>query len=193
MTDYYNTASSVDEYIKLAKDVNGLELIAQMKAILPIGSDVLEIGTGPGTDWKILNEDYTVVGSDNSTEFLNRLIANNPSGDFLKLDAITLITEKKFDGIYANKVLHHLRNDELAKSVSAQFNLLNPKGIVCLSFWKGKGDEVYNGMYVNYHEAADLESFFKDSFDIISLQPYKEFEENDSLLLLARRKDFLVK
>ena len=89
-TEYYNTKESVEEYIQLAKDVNGGALIEKLKSYLPSNSSVLEIGTGPGTDWKILNKDFTVVGSDNSAEFLNHLASANPSGKFLQLDATTL-------------------------------------------------------------------------------------------------------
>ena len=71
--EYYKTKESVDEYIRLAKDVNGGELIEQLKEVLPPNSMLLEIGSGPGTDWRILNKTYNVIGSDNSTKFLNHL------------------------------------------------------------------------------------------------------------------------
>ena len=64
--EYYKTKESAAEYIRLAKDVNGGELIEKLKEFLPSNSIVLEIGSGPGSDWNILNEDYEVVGSDNS-------------------------------------------------------------------------------------------------------------------------------
>ena len=58
MTEYYKTKESVEEYILLAKDVNGQELINQLEKYLSKNSRILEIGSGPGTDWKILNEKY---------------------------------------------------------------------------------------------------------------------------------------
>ena len=61
--EYYKTKESVEEYIKLAKDVNGRQLIEKLEQILIANSILLEIGSGPGTDWKILNESYNVVGS----------------------------------------------------------------------------------------------------------------------------------
>ena len=78
---------------ELAKDVNGGELIENLKQHLPTNSTVLEIGSGPGTDWKILQEIYSTIGSDNSDEFLTHLTQQNPEGEFLKLDAATLITQ----------------------------------------------------------------------------------------------------
>ncbi len=141
--DYYKTKESVSEYIKLAKDVNGKALIEKLKRILPLNSSLLEIGTGPGSDWNILNNSYKAIGSDNSPEFLNRLIGKNPKGEFLELDAATLITNRQFDGIYSNKVLHHLKTKELENSISRQHKILNPSGIICHSFWKGEGSEIF--------------------------------------------------
>ena len=76
--EYYNTKESVDEYIKLAKGFNGAHLIKKFEKVLSPNSTVLEIGSGLGSDWEILNESYNVVGSDNSTEFLDYLIIENP-------------------------------------------------------------------------------------------------------------------
>ena len=186
--DYYKTKESVDEYIKLAKGVNGSELIAKMKEYLPSNANLLELGTGPGTDWNILKQDFNVVGSDNSQEFLNHLISKNPKGKFLELDAITLITKEKFDGIYSNKVLHHLKDNELKDSIKRQNEILNKNGIICHSFWKGKGFEIFKGLFVNYHEEENLKNFFTNYFEILSINSYAEFEEGDSLLLIGKKK-----
>ena len=186
--DYYKTEESVQEYITLAKDVNGRALIEKLKQVLPKKSSLLEIGSGPGTDWNILNETYTVTGSDNSTEFIKHLTTANPDGTFLELDAITLETDMTFDGIYSNKVLHHLKDDELKTSVEQQYNILNPGGIICHSFWKGEGSEIFKGLFVNYHEEVSLRKFFEPSFELLSITAYKEFDDNDSLLLIAKKK-----
>jgi len=187
-SNYYNTKESVDEYIKLAKDVNGAQLIEKLKKILNSGSLVLEMGSGPGSDWKILSGHYRVIGSDNSTEFLNRLIIDNPNGEFVNLDAITLTTDKKFDGIYSNKVLHHLKDKELESSIIRQYKILHHNGIICHSFWKGTGTEIHKGIFVNYHTDSDLKNIFDKYFDILILEEYKEFEDNDSILLIGKKK-----
>lgn len=186
--DYYKTKESVDEYVKLAKGVNGKQLIEKLEQVLPPNSVLLEIGSGPGTDWKILNKSFNVIGSDNSIEFLNHLVSKNTNGEFLELDAITLLTNKKFDGIYSNKVMHHLTDNELTDSIKRQYEILNPNGIICHSFWKGEGSEIFKGLFVNYHCKVDLKEFYKDYFEILSIENYKEFEDQDSLLLLGRKK-----
>lgn len=185
---YYHTKESVDEYIKLAKDVNGRLLINKLRKFLPIKTTILEIGSGPGNDWRILKEFYTITGSDNSSEFIGRLINNNPGAEFIELDAVTLLTERKFHGIYSNKVLHHLNDDELRSSISRQTEILLPGGIICHSFWKGEGDETFNGLFVKYHSDLSITSFFEKHFEIMVLENYKEFEDDDSILLIGRRK-----
>ncbi len=186
--EYYKTKESVQEYIKLAKDVDGSQLIEKLKQVLPEKSNLLEIGSGPGTDWKILDSFYNVTGSDNSREFLNHLISKNPNGEFLELDATTLKVSKNFDGIYSNKVLHHLKDNELADSIKRQHDILHPRGIVCHSFWKGDGSETFKGLFVNYHKDSGLKQFFAPYFEVLSVISYPEFEENDSILLIGRKK-----
>lgn len=186
--NYYKTKESVEEYIKLAKDVNGGQLIQKLKDFLPPNSLLLEIGSGPGTDLQILKKDYKVVGSDFSSEFLNRLINNNIDDEFFNLDAITLKTEKKFDGIYSNKVLQHLTNEELEKSIHRQVDILNPDGIICHSFWKGKGNEVLKGLLINYQTNESLRILFEDYFELLILDEYNEFEDGDSLIFIGKKK-----
>jgi trans-aconitate methyltransferase len=188
---YYHTEESVQEYIKLAKDVNSGELIEKLKELLPIDSRLLELGSGPGTDWRILNETYKVTGSDHSSLFVAHLKKSNPGGTFFELDAATLLSDLKFEGIYSNKVLHHLLTDKLKHSIRRQHAILEPKGIICHSFWKGEGSEVFKGMFVNYHNEESLTKLFEPHFNILSLEAYSEFDVSDSLVLIARKaKEF---
>jgi len=186
--DYYKTKESVEEYIQLAKDVNGKKLIVKLHRVLPARSSLLELGSGPGTDWRLLNGIYQVIGSDNSSEFLKHLKVNNPNGKFLELDAITLDTDQTFEGIYSNKVLIHLRDEELKASIKRQAQILGPDGIICHSFWKGEGSEIFKGLFVNYQNEKRLKEFFENDFEILSIESYAEFEADDSLVLIGKKK-----
>lgn len=189
--EYYHTKESVEEYIELAKDVDSRDLIEKFKLVLPQNSQVLEIGSGPGTDWKILSNIFRVIGSDNSSIFIDYLRKNNPSGKFIELDAITLDTNMKFDGIYSNKVLHHLRDSELVDSINRQYKVLKTGGIICHSFWKGEGSEVFKGMFVNYQSEETLKKVFQDNYELLSIECYEEFEDSDSLLIIGRKRNAL--
>ncbi|OHX64114.1 class I SAM-dependent methyltransferase [Flammeovirga pacifica] len=186
--DYYQNKESVNEYIKMAADVNGQELIDVLKLYLPKGKSVLELGTGPGTDYHILEKDYDVVGSDFSEEFLKRLRKRFAEGKFLNLDASTIETDLLFDGIYSNKVFQHLNDDQIKSSIYRQFEVLNKGGIVCHTMWYGEGDEIFKGMLVNYQDEKSLIQLFEPYFEILEVEKYMEFEEGDSIRLVAKKK-----
>lgn len=189
MGKYYHTRESVEEYIKMARGHDGRQIIAKLKLHLPANSHLLEIGSGPGTDWKLLQKHYHVVGSDRSTEFLNHLHANIPEGEFLELDAASLLTGHLFDGIYSNKVLHHLEDEALHSSIKRQYEILKPGGIVCHTFWHGEDSEIYNDLFVNYHTDNDIRSLFEDYFDQLVIQYYQEFEPGDSFLYIGKKRE----
>ena len=184
---YYHTKESVDEYIRLAQDFDGKYLIDLLVKVLPAAKSVLELGSGPGKDWKILSQYYETTGSDNSKEFIDHLHKEHPTGRFLQLDAVTIEIDETFDAIYSNKVFHHLTDQQLTTSIQRQNEVLNPGGLIMHSFWRGEGSETFKGMFVNYHDRNSLESFFGKYFDILALEEYKEFENAESLLLLGRK------
>ncbi len=185
---YYKTSESVKEYIAAAQGFDGQRLIQKLHKFLPSGSTVLEIGSGPGTDFQLLKKAYSVVGSDFSEQFIAHLEKKNPNDLFLHLDAETLQTDKKFDAIYSNKVLQHLTNDGLKNSISRQKDILKPEGIICHSFWKGEGDEIFKGMLVNYQTSGSIKEMFQKDFKLLIPEEYAEFEEGDSLLVIGKKK-----
>ncbi|UTW60973.1 class I SAM-dependent methyltransferase [bacterium SCSIO 12741] len=185
---YYHNPETVEEYIRLTENINGGELIAKLGTFLPEKSAVLELGSGPGNDWAILSEHFNVTGSDQSVEFIKHLHARYPESSFLNLDARTLDTNLPFDAIYSNKVLHHLTDAELNQSLSRQWEILEDQGIICHSFWNGEGEDDFKGLYVNYHHEVGLKEKLEPQFEIIHLELYAEFEDNDSLFLIARKR-----
>jgi 2-polyprenyl-3-methyl-5-hydroxy-6-metoxy-1,4-benzoquinol methylase len=65
----------------------------------------------------MLAETCKVTGSDLSEVFLKLYWKDHPHADTLLLDAVTINTDRTFDCIYSNKVLHHLSADDLQKSL----------------------------------------------------------------------------
>jgi len=189
MTDkFYHTKETVEQYIKMAEGYDGQELIEKLKKFLPVNSTILEIGMGPGKDLKILNEFYQVTGSDLSPEFIDLVREEFSDLDLLNLNAITLETNQIFDGIYSNKVLHHLKDVELRTSIKNQLRILNQNGVVCHSFWKGDKIEEMNGLLFYYHTEDELEELFANKFKIVLLETYQELEEDDSIFLIGVKK-----
>jgi len=191
MGKYYHTKESVEEYIKMAQGHDGKQIIAKLIQYLPPGSHLLEIGSGPGTDWKLLQEKYQVLGSDQSQEFLNHLQTSFPEGEFLALDAASLATDLRFDGIYSNKVLHHLEDEALKKSILRQYEILRPGGIICHTFWHGQDSETFNEMFVNYHTDEGISLLLGEYFDPLLIKFYEEFDPRDSFLYIGKKKEGL--
>lgn len=185
---FYDTKKGVEEYVEMAKGYDGKELIEVLKKYLAKGSTVLELGMGPGVDLEILGKDYKATGSDFSQVFLDRYKEKHPNADVLISDAVTLETDRRFDCIYSNKVLHHLTKEELGKSFQRQSGLLNKGGLAFHSFWYGDKEENMHGLLFVYYTEDTLKEFIGDKFEIVSMNRYEEMSENDSLYVLLKKK-----
>ena len=183
---FYSDEKTALQYIEMAEGYDGRELVEALRAHLPPGSSVLEIGMGPGVDLKLLEEYYRVTGSDNSPFFLDRYLEENPGADLMHLDAVEMDTERTFDGIYSNKVLHHLTDEELLKSLHRQKAILSDHGVVLHSFWLGAGIDEHHGLRFVYQSEDSLRSLFGKMFSVLDIVVYKEMEDDDSAFVLAR-------
>ena len=97
-------------------------------------------------------------------------------------------TSLKFDGIYSNKVLHHLSPDQLVSSFRSQHAVLLPGGIALHSFWLGDGEEFMHGLRFRYYPEKRLHSLVKPFFTILESTRYTEFETEDSLYLVLKKE-----
>ena len=185
---YYHKKKNVEEYIKIAQGYDGKQLIDVLKNHLAEGSTLLELGMGPGKDLEMLAKSYKVTGSDHSQVFLDLYKESRPDADLELLDAITLETGKRFDGIYSNKVLHHLTTPELEASLARQSEILNISGYVMHSFWRGAGQETYEGFIATYYMETDLAKLFQKNYKVIEICSYKEIDPDDSIYVLAQKK-----
>ncbi len=186
--EYFHDEKNIQEYIGMAEGFDGRELIEILKGHLEPGSTVLELGMGPGKDLEILGERYSVTGSDYSRPFIDRYRRIDPDADLLLLDACTLETDRTFDCIYSNKVLMHLQRDEMKASIERQADLLNDGGLLFHSFWKGDSEETKRGVHFVYYESQHLFEMIEDLYDVIEIETYTEFEEDDSIYLIARKR-----
>ncbi len=184
---YYDDEQNVLEYIEVAEGFDGRELVEKLGAYLPEGATVLELGMGPGVDLELLSRKYRATGSDTSEIFLSRYRTEHPGADLLNLDAVTLDTDRKFEGIYSNKVLIHLTRDELWSSLLRQAEVLTPGGIALHTFWHGEGEEMHHGLRFVCYQTGQLEAIIPAEFQILDISLYEEMEEDDSICLVLRR------
>lgn len=182
---FYDDEETALQYIAMAEGYDGRELIEVLRHHLPDGSSVLELGMGPGVDLGILANHFRATGSDISQYFLDRYRDVHPDADLIHLDAVELETERVFDCIYSNKVLHHLTTEALSKSLRRQREILTDGGLVFHSFWRGNGVEEHHGLKFVYQNEDSLRETFGAVFGRVSVVTYTEMEEEDSLYVLA--------
>lgn len=183
--NFYNDPEKVDVYEKMCEDYDGSEIYSVLKKHLAHHSTLLELGCGPGNDICFLDKDYTVTGSDFSDEFLMRCKKKYTGMTFIKLDAVSINTDKKFDGIYSNKVLHHLTTDDLRKSVERQQKVIERNGLLAHTFWLGDKEFMMEGLLFVFHDREYLINLISEYFTIVELYDYTEIEENDSIFIVA--------
>jgi len=182
---FYDEEKTALQYIAMAEGYDGRELVEVLKLHLPAGARVLELGMGPGVDLDILKAHFEVTGSDNSQFFLDRYRGNHPHADLILLDAVALDTERVFNCLYSNKVMHHLTQKELRMSFQRQRQLLSDQGLVLHSFWRGTGIEEHHGLKFVYQTEETLRSAVGEYFKVLDIVAYTEMEEDDSLYVLA--------
>lgn len=184
--EFYNDPVKVDEYEKMCEEYDGSELYTILDKYLPIKSTLLELGSGPGNDIYFLKSKYLVSGSDLSDEFLIRCKKRYVNIPFIKLDAVSIKTNELYDCLFSNKVLHHLTLDKLEESLSRQQKVIAPNGLFAHTFWLGDKEFAMEGMLFVFHNREHLVNLISKYFTIIELYDYKEFEDGDSIFILAK-------
>jgi SAM-dependent methyltransferase len=186
---YFDTDEGVNEYIQMAEGYDGRELVEILQKYVPSGSSVLELGMGPGKDLALLQRYFKPTGSDRSAVFVERYRALEPSADVLVLDAVHIDTERCFDAIYSNKVLHHLPKQDAARSMAAQHRALNPGGIALHSLWSGDKLEEHHGLLFQQYTAERFPELLDEQFEVLESKLYAEMDADDSLCIVLRRLD----
>ena len=189
----YDTPDGVEQYTAMAAGYDGRSHVDRLRQLLPPGSTVLELGMGPGVDLDLLAQTYAVVGSDRSQAFLDRYDRVRPGTELVRLDAVTIETDQRFDAIYSNKVLHHLTPEELHRSLERQAEIIQPDGLLLHGMWAGTTSEDHEGLHDQRYLPETLEMIAPPTLEIIECDYYQEMDVDDSLrVVLRRRKGDLV-
>ncbi len=186
--NFYDDPVNVKKYIQMCNGYDGTDIYKLLSKSLPVGSTLLELGSGGGLDIEYLKRVYSITGSDLSEAFLNVCKEKHPEIPFLKLNVKKLELSEPYDCIYSNKVLHHLTKEELKESLLQQTKFLSAKGLIAHSFWLGDEDEEMHGLLFTYYNRDELISIISESYDILSTLSFQEFKEDDSLFVVARIK-----
>ncbi len=188
--EYFKIRQNVDVYTKMMSQYDNSFVISEIKKILPKGLSLLELGMGTGLDLIELSKDYNVIGSDSSHLFIDDF-KNISDIKVMILDAVDFNINQKFDCIYSNKVLQHLSNKDFLKSLQCQSEHLSNNGIIFSTLWSGEYKEefMFDGqLRFIYYNKAILEKLIPKELGIFKIIYYSEFEANDSLIMVLKRK-----
>lgn len=175
----------VNDYEKMLEDYDNSFIISIFKKYIPKNIDVLELGCGTGKDYLSLKNEYNILPSDFSSEFVKKM--NEKYDDVaIKLDAKKIEIDRKFDCIFSNKVLNVFNDSEMKESFKNQHDKLKTNGLVFHTLWFGNEEYGQNKDYCNYINEHRLRNVIGDNFEIIHKDIYTELEENDSLVLIAK-------
>ena len=189
--NFYNDPEKVDEYEKMCAEYNGAELYSVLEKHLTEGTTLLELGSGPGNDIDYLRKRFDVTGSDLSDEFLSRCMSKYKSVPFLKLDAVSIDTNEMYDCMFSNKVLHHLKRGELEESLKRQKKVIKPNGLFAHTFWLGDKEFTMEDMLFVFYDKKVLLEMVSKHFTIRETFIYKEFEDNDSIFIVAANDKYV--
>ena len=168
--DWFNQPAPVDMY----------ELL---KKYFIVGGSTADIGCGNGRDCNWLStEGFSVKGFDNSTELLQIAQKKFPTIEFrnASLPYLTEIDEK-FDNILCETVIMHLDKSVIPTALDSLKNLLEPKGVIHLS-WRVNIDNDQR------HEDGRLYSAFESSFILDHFQGFSELHFEDKISLSSNKR-----
>ena len=186
--NYYHNAENAASYVAMCEGYDAAGQLQGLYSVLPENSSLLEIGSGPGNDMALLKSRYHVTGSDYSPAFIDILKLRFPESLILSLDAVSIETDKQFDGIYSNKVLHHLTDVELESSFRRQAELTKSGGFVFHLIWQYvENPKVDEALIFKARNADEFTALMGDSFELVSAEEFGEFEKGDSIAILARK------
>ena len=132
-----------------------------LAARLPEGSEVLEIGSGPGRDARALEErGLRVRRTDVTPAFVERLRVQGYDADVL--DPLRDDLGGPYDGVYANAVLLHLSPDECTETLRRLRAATRTGGPLALTLKEGEGGgwsthgDVRGARHFTYWRAEEL-------------------------------------
>ena len=120
--------------------------LGEALARIPHGSDVLELGCGPGWDAVVLAGGRRYTGVDISKRMVALARERVPSGTFVEGDLTTLdLAENAFDAVVSLYVFGHIPAAEHLPTYRRVASWLRPEGMFCASFPLTPGDDVEDG------------------------------------------------
>lgn len=177
-----------NEYRNTSTGNDSTFLVNILKKYLKLESSVLLLGIGSGKDLSLLSNYFKVTGSDFSKLLLTVYQDSHTDADLITLDPVELNTDRKFDSVFSNKVLHQMTESDLVVSLQNQIKLLNVGGFAIHSFWSGAKQEDHHGLKWVYYTKESLSKLIPDEYEISEMNTYKDRIDHDSIYIVLKKK-----
>lgn len=179
----YDDREFIDFYFEMVKDYDNSFVVNNFKNYVKKGCSVLELGMGPALDYDALKDEYNFTVSDTSQIFID-IFNQNHQSKAINVCAKSIDVNEKYDCIFSNKVLQVLEDDEIKESFINQHKALNDNGVIVHCIWIDEKEEKKES---NYTTLKKLNEFIKDLFTIVDIIHYSEMEDDDSIILVAKK------
>jgi ubiquinone/menaquinone biosynthesis C-methylase UbiE len=189
-----------DKFMKLDLYNDSYDFICH--SISKPDAKIFEVGCGPGNITHYLlsqRPDFQILGIDISSNMIELAKKNNPTAKFEVMDIRNMnLIHSKFDGIIAGFCLPYLSELEAQEFIQNSYEILNPDGLIYLSFVEGDSSQSGfkssgNGrVYFYYHSldslTAELEKWKFQEIKIWKVDYRKSEEQYETHTLLTAKK-----
>lgn len=167
--EVYNTLGK--SYIRDSKNLAPVERLRFRKSF-PAGSHILDVGCAGGRDGQFfVAGKLKVTGVDASDVFIREARKTVPQASFIQGDLLEMSFPKdRFDGIWAQAVLLHLKRKDVPKALQKFYKMLKPGGLLHIRVKRGKGegfikDSLSGGYerFYTYFSKKEMEKMLRDA------------------------------
>lgn len=144
------------------------------------GKRILELGCGSGRDSKLmLDLGYNVTSIDSSIKMCE-LASNYIGKKVINKNMLEINYKNKFNGVYANACLHHLKFEELPIMYKLIYDSLKKDGISYSTFKYGKFKGYINGRFFTFINEDMINYLIKNTkFKIIKYDMQNDIMSRD--------------
>jgi ubiquinone/menaquinone biosynthesis C-methylase UbiE len=137
---YAQVATGYDQKHQQPEDIESLQKFVEH---IPAGGQILDLGTGTGTEARwLVDQGFEVTLFDLSEEMLAIAQRKIPDATAIQGDMTEMAFEaESFDGVFSRASILHLTKDEAKKVVKKVFEILKPRGTFFVSLKLGEGEK----------------------------------------------------
>ena len=148
-----------EEFATTANSVDMVRNYEHFLKYVPKGGSIVDMGCGSGRDLKHFSDSgYDASGVD-ASEAMCKLARSHSGCPVICCDAMSWKPESRYDAIWANGSLLHLKTDEIITFLRTKVDYLKPEGVIYFSMKAGIAQGFdQNGRYFTPFSESILES-----------------------------------